>query len=156
MTLKLALFVVVAAGLVALAESHSYGANESKKTTIGRRSPATAQPVGGSVESMHGGAYRGSGGPSTRFVKEHGGYDPGARPTGVVHAGPDNAVDAVPISWSPGHASQPCVLISPKRSGGISEMASCGKWGVRGNRSQFVRAIDTPVASRAFLSQLAH
>lgn len=49
-----------------------------------------------------------------------------------------------------------CSSISPQRSGGISEMASCGSQGIRGNRAQFVKAIKRPVGNRAFLSQLAH
>jgi hypothetical protein len=61
------------------------------------------------------------------------------------------------ISASAGHAPlHSCSIVSPQRSGGISEMASCGKWGVRGNRAQFVRATTRPVENRYFLSQLAH
>ena len=56
-----------------------------------------------------------------------------------------------PISASAGHATNPCSLISPRRTGGISEMASCGTQGVRDDRAQFVRAInyaDVPGAKR--------
>jgi hypothetical protein len=71
---------------------------------------------------------------------------------GVVIAGL-----AAPISASARQARLPsCSIVSPQRSGGISEMASCGKWGVRGDRAQFVRAITRPVENRNFLSQLAH
>jgi hypothetical protein len=49
-----------------------------------------------------------------------------------------------------------CSFISPQRTGGISEMASCGKSGVRGNRAQFLRAIKRHVENRYFLSQLQH
>jgi hypothetical protein len=61
------------------------------------------------------------------------------------------------ISASAGHARlHSCSIVSPQRNGGISEMASCGKWGVRGNRAQFVKAITRPVENRNFLSQLVH
>ena len=62
-----------------------------------------------------------------------------------------------PISASAvGHAPYSCPFVSPQRSGGISEMASCGKSGVKGNRVQFVKAINRPVENRYFLSRLAH
>jgi hypothetical protein len=61
-----------------------------------------------------------------------------------------------PISASAGHAPYSCPFVSPQRSGGISEMASCGKSGVKGNRVQFVKAINRPVENRNFLSRLAH
>jgi hypothetical protein len=71
---------------------------------------------------------------------------------GVVAAGL-----GAPISAFAGHARlHSCPIVSPQRSGGISEMASCGKWGVRGDRAQFVVAITRPVENRNFLSQLAH
>jgi len=54
------------------------------------------------------------------------------------------------------HDLNSCSFISPQRSGGISEMASCGRSGVRGNRAEFMRAITRPVGNRPFLSQLAH
>ena len=155
MTIKLTLIAVVVAGLLALTESSSYGAHEWNKTGIGLRSSQT-QPVGGSVESMHGGAYRGSGGPSTRFVKEHGGYDPGKRSKSDVRGGLETALDAAPIFTSAGHVAQTCSIISPQRTGGISEIAPCGMSGVRGDRAQFVRAITQPVENRYFLSRLAH
>jgi len=62
-------------------------------------------------------------------------------------------------AWAVPSAAQnlnSCSFISPQRSGGISEMAPCARWGLRGNRAQFVRAITRPVGNRAFLSQLAH
>jgi hypothetical protein len=142
--IKLAAVGVVVAGLVALTESRSYGHSSQ------------SQPAGGSVESMHGGPYRGSGGPSARFVREHGGYDPGMRPKGDVRAGQDEALGSTLISASAAHATQSCSFISPQRTGGVSEMASCGKRGVRGNRAQFVGAITRPAGNRPFLSQLAH
>jgi hypothetical protein len=37
-----------------------------------------------------------------------------------------------------------------------SEMVSCGKQGVKGNRAQFVAAITQPVEKHPFLWQLAH
>jgi hypothetical protein len=43
-----------------------------------------------------------------------------------------------------------------KRQGGISEIVSCGRQGVKGNREQFVKAITRPVERRTFLRQLAH
>jgi hypothetical protein len=144
-TIKLAAVGVVVAGLVTLTESSSYG-----------QAPSQARLAGGSVESMHGGAYRGSGGPSTRFVKEHGGYDPGKRPKGDLRAGVETAVRSTPISMSIGHVTHSCSFISRQRTGGISEMASCGKSGVRGNREQFVRAITRHIENRYFLSQLPH
>jgi hypothetical protein len=61
-----------------------------------------------------------------------------------------------PISASAEHAPHSCPHASPQRSGGISEMAACGKSGVKGNRVQFVRAINRPVENRYFLSRLAH
>ena len=70
---------------------------------------------------------------------------------GVVVAG-----FVAPISAAARHASHSCSLISPQRSGGISEMSSCGNSGVKGNRAEFVAAITRPIANRAFLSQLAH
>jgi len=70
---------------------------------------------------------------------------------GVVVAGL-----VAPISSSAGHAANQCSYISPRRSGGISEMAACGTSGVRGDRAQFVKAITRPAGNRPFLSQLAH
>jgi hypothetical protein len=61
-----------------------------------------------------------------------------------------------PISASAGHAPRACSTASPQRSCGISEMVSCGKSGVRGNRAEFVSAISRPVVKPAFLSQLGH
>jgi hypothetical protein len=62
-----------------------------------------------------------------------------------------------PISASAAYAPPVrCPIISSLRSGGISEMATCGKSGVRGNRVQFVKAINRPVENRYFLSRLAH
>jgi hypothetical protein len=61
-----------------------------------------------------------------------------------------------PISASAGNGPHSCSFISPHRTGGISEMATCGKWGVRGNRTQFVRAITRSAGDPPFLSQLAH
>jgi hypothetical protein len=62
-----------------------------------------------------------------------------------------------PISaFADEHAPHSCPHASPQRSGGISEMAACGKSGVRGNRVQFVKAINQPVENRYFLSRLAH
>jgi hypothetical protein len=52
-----------------------------------------------------------------------------------------------PISAPAGHVSS-CPLASPKRSGGISEMASCGNAGLKGNRAEFVKAINRPVEIR--------
>jgi hypothetical protein len=72
---------------------------------------------------------------------------------GVVVAA---ACIAAPISASAGDETHACSLISPQRGGGISEMAACGKWGVRGDRVQFVEAINRPVEDRNFLSRLAH
>ena len=46
-----------------------------------------------------------------------------------------------PISASAGHAQHSCSPVAAQRSGGISEMASCGTQGVRDDRAQFVRAI---------------
>ena len=59
------------------------------------------------------------------------------------------------ISASAGRATHPCSF-SPKRSGGISEMAPCGTMGLRGNRKQFVAAITRPVANQYFLARLPH
>ena len=70
---------------------------------------------------------------------------------GVVIAGL-----VAPISAAGRRAQHSCSLISPQRSGGISEMASCGNSGVKGNRAEFVAAITRPAANRPFLSQLAH
>jgi hypothetical protein len=70
---------------------------------------------------------------------------------GVVVAGL-----VAPISASAGRATNPCPPSSPRRSGGISEMVSCGERGVRGNRAQFVSAITRPAGDRPFLSQLQH
>ena len=61
-----------------------------------------------------------------------------------------------PISASAGHTRHSCSFISPQRSGGVSEMAACGKSGVKGNRAQFVWAITRPAENPAFLSQLTH
>jgi len=66
------------------------------------------------------------------------------------------AAVVAPISASAGHGTKACPIISPRRSGGISEMASCGTSGVRANRAQFVRAITRAAENRPFLSQLAH
>jgi hypothetical protein len=63
---------------------------------------------------------------------------------------------AVPQASATGHAPHSCAFLSPQRSGGISEMAACGKSGVRGNRAEFVGAITRPVENGAFLSQLPH
>lgn len=56
----------------------------------------------------------------------------------------------VPFSASAGHLrhSHPCVS--------LSEMVSCGKQGVKGNRAQFVAATTRPVEDSYFLRQLAH
>jgi hypothetical protein len=70
---------------------------------------------------------------------------------GVVAAGL-----VAPISASAGHAPHSCQFVSPQRSGGMSEMASCGTSGVKANRVQFVRALNRPVEDRNFLSRLAH
>jgi len=59
----------------------AYNWNHSK---IGRQLSDQHRPVGGSVSSMHGGAFRGSGGPSSAFVKAHGGYNKGKRPPATV------------------------------------------------------------------------
>jgi hypothetical protein len=56
----------------------------------------------------------------------------------------------LPVSASAGHLRHRSSCVS------VSEMASCGKQGVRGNRAQFVAAITRPVENTAFLRQLPH
>jgi len=65
--------------------SAQQAAKRWNKTSLGRQLDDTHRPAGGAVSSMHGGAFRGSGGPSKEFVKEHGNYDPGKRPKGTIH-----------------------------------------------------------------------
>jgi hypothetical protein len=55
-----------------------------------------------------------------------------------------------PISASAGHVRHSHSCVS------LSEMASCGKQGVKGNRVQFVAAITRPVDDSYFLWQLPH
>jgi hypothetical protein len=74
----------------------------------------------------------------------------------VAFVGVVVAAVVAPIAASAGHGTNACTPISPRRSGGISEMASCGTSGVSGDRAQFVRAITRPAENRPFLSQLAH
>jgi hypothetical protein len=60
------------------------------------------------------------------------------------------AVLGMPISASAGHLRHTHSCVS------LSEVVSCGKQGVKGNRAQFVAAIARPVENSAFLHQLAH
>jgi hypothetical protein len=60
------------------------------------------------------------------------------------------AVLGMPVSASAGHVRHRHVCSS------LSEMVSCGKQGVKGNRAQFMAAVTWPVEHQAFLSQLAH
>jgi hypothetical protein len=60
------------------------------------------------------------------------------------------AVLGMPVSASAGHVRHRDACSS------LSEMVSCGKQGVKGNRAQFVAAITRPVEGSAFLWQLAH
>jgi len=60
------------------------------------------------------------------------------------------AVLGLPVSASAGHPRHGPACVS------VSEMVSCGKQGVKGNRAQFVAAITRPVENTTFLRQLAH
>jgi hypothetical protein len=60
------------------------------------------------------------------------------------------AVLGLPVSVSAGHLRHRPSCVS------VSEMVSCGKQGVKGNRAQFVAAITRPVENTAFLRQLPH
>lgn len=64
--------------------SASRAAHNWNQTKLGRQLADQHRTAGGNVSSMHGGAYRGSGGPSSAFVKEHGGYNKGKRPPNTL------------------------------------------------------------------------
>jgi len=78
----------------------------------------------------------------------------GALPAGATVSGTNGKIVAGHVRHQPGS----CYTGSAwqKRQGGISEMVSCGKQGLKGNREQFVKAVTRPVEKRAFLWQLAH
>lgn len=64
--------------------SASRAAHNWNQTKLGRQLTDQHRSAGGNVSSMHGGAYRGSGGPSHAFVREHGGYNKGKRPPNTL------------------------------------------------------------------------